>query len=51
MSPVFNKVLQICGTANPIKLIGPAKAVAEAVNKAVETRIINRNLLMFIPKD
>ena len=51
ISPVRNNVLQICGTANPIKLIGPANAVADAVNKAVEIKIVKRNFLILIPND
>lgn len=51
ISPVRNNVLQICGTANPIKLIGPAKAVADAVNNAVEIKIVKRNFLILIPND
>ena len=51
ISPVRNNVLQICGTANPIKLIGPANAVADAVNKAVEIKIVKRIFLILIPND
>ena len=49
--PVFNNVLQICGMANPINPIGPAKAVAEAVNRAVEINMTKRNFLILIPND
>lgn len=51
ISPVFKSVRQICGIANPIKPIGPAKAVAEAVSNAVAIKIIKRNFLIFIPSD
>lgn len=49
--PVFKTDLQMCGTANPTKAIGPVNAVADAVNKAAETNIKILNFLMSIPTD
>ena len=42
--------LAICGTANPIKAIGPEKAVMTPVSKLVIIKMIILLCLIFIPK-
>lgn len=49
MSVCLNAILQICGTARPIKAIGPTKAVADALSIADETNISQRVFLTLIP--
>ena len=47
---VENNIFEICGTAKPIKAIGPEKAVMTPVNKLVITKTIFLLFLMLIPK-
>ena len=47
---VENIIFAICGTAKPIKAIGPENAVITPVNKLVISKMIILLFLMFIPK-
>lgn len=46
----FKVIRATCGTINPIKLIGPQKAVIVAIKKPVIRRIRTRIFFMLIPK-
>ena len=47
---VLRNILAICGTASPIKAIGPQYAVVTAVSRPVTINRQLRSLIVFIPR-